>query len=138
MAKGLASYAHRHPELGFFEFIIPQIPGSYSRSHEPRGIVESLLTSKKYAVPLTVLHPFFMVGLVVTYLSTGRFDVANNAPVIAVIDQTSTLITGRPGARATPSPETGSATTADSTDSDRSCKGKNSMTAAVDLLPSLR
>jgi hypothetical protein len=138
IAKGLASYAHRHPELGFFEFIIPQIPGSYSRSHKPRGIVESLLTSKKYAVPITVLHPFFMVGLVVTYLSTGRFNVANNAPVIAVIDQTSTLVTGRPGARATPSPETARGTTADSTDSDRNCQGKNSMTAAVDLLPSLR
>jgi hypothetical protein len=97
IAKGLSSYARHHDDLEFSEFIIPQVPGSYPRSHKPQGVVESLCTSKKYAVPIAVLHPYFMVGIALTYITVGRFNVSNNSPVIAIVDQTQALLEGGPG-----------------------------------------
>jgi hypothetical protein len=57
VAKSLAAYALHHDQLELNEIIIPQIPGSFPRSHTPRGIMESLLKTKKYALPIVVFHP---------------------------------------------------------------------------------
>jgi hypothetical protein len=75
--------------------VIPQVPGTIPRSHPPRGIVESLLKTKKYAVPIAVFHPYVLAGIAVTYLTNGRFDLAKNAPEIPVTDQEQTLLSGK-------------------------------------------
>jgi hypothetical protein len=95
IAKSLANYAHRHEELELYEIIIPQIPGSTPRSHMPRGVVESLLKTKKYAVPIAVLNPYVLAGIAVTYLTSGRFEIAKHAPVVPVLAQEQTLANGR-------------------------------------------
>lgn len=95
LAKSLASYAHRHDQLDLNEIIIPQIPGSISRSHTNRGVVESLLKSKKYAIPIVVLQPYVLAGIAVTYLTSGRFKLAKNAPSIAVMDQEQAMVGGK-------------------------------------------
>jgi hypothetical protein len=95
IAKSLVTYAHRHDELELSEVVIPQVPGTIPRSHRPRGVVESLLKTKKYALPIAVFHPYFLAGIAVTYLTNGRFEFAKNAPEIAVTDQEQTLVSGK-------------------------------------------
>jgi hypothetical protein len=95
IAKSLTTYAHRHDELEFSEVVIPQVPGTIPRSHTPRGVVESLLKTKKYAVPIAVFHPYFLAGIAVTYLTNGRFNFQKNALEIPVTDQEQTLVSGK-------------------------------------------
>jgi len=95
IAKSLVTYAHRHDELELSEVVIPQVPGTIPRSHTPRGVVESLLKTKKYAVPIAVFHPYVLAGIAVTYLTNGRFEFAKNAPEIPVTDQEQTLVSGK-------------------------------------------
>ncbi len=95
IAKSLVTYAHRHDELELSEIVIPQVPGTIPRSHTPRGVVESLLKTKKYAVPIAVFHPYFLAGIAVTYLTNGRFEFAKNAPEIPLTDQEETLVSGK-------------------------------------------
>jgi hypothetical protein len=74
VAKSVVKYSRKHPDLHLFCFMIPQIGGDAPRSYNNRGIFESLLMTKKYAVPLVVLHPFISAALAVGYLTGGRFD----------------------------------------------------------------
>jgi hypothetical protein len=57
IAKSLVKFSERNPEVEFWAFIIPQVPGTVPRSTPVRGIAESLLKTKKYMVPLALLHP---------------------------------------------------------------------------------
>jgi hypothetical protein len=43
--------------------------------------VESVVKSKKYVVPLAVLNPELTAGLVVAYLTDGRFKAPKDAAV---------------------------------------------------------
>jgi len=95
IARSLTSYAHHHGGLELHEIIIPQIPGSIRRSHTPRGVVESLLKTKKYALPIAALQPYVLAGIAATYLAMGRFNLSNNAPVVPVIEQEQLLANGR-------------------------------------------
>jgi hypothetical protein len=95
IAKSIATYARHHDELELSEVVIPQVPGTIARSHTPRGIAESLLKTKKYAVPIAVFHPYFLAGIAVTYLTNGRFAFGKNVPEIPVEDQEQTLVSGR-------------------------------------------
>jgi hypothetical protein len=97
IAKALVNYSHRHDGLDLNEIIIPQVPGDIPRSHAPRGIVESLLKTKKYVVPIAVLNPYIVAGIAVTYLTNGRFALAKNAPIIPVMDQEQSLVGGKTG-----------------------------------------
>lgn len=80
VARSLTKYAKRHPELDFSTFVIPQVPGTINRSHPINGVVESLVKSKKYVVPLFVLSPQITAGMVVAYLADGRFKAPKDAP----------------------------------------------------------
>jgi hypothetical protein len=95
IAKSLVTFAHRNDGLELSEIVIPQVPGTIPRSHPPRGVVESLLKTKKYAVPIAVLNPYVLVGIAVTYLTNGRFEFAKNVPVVPVMDQEQALFMGR-------------------------------------------
>jgi hypothetical protein len=61
--------------------MIPQVPGSIKRSHSIDGVMESVVKSKKYVLPLAVLNPEVAAGLVVAYLTDGRFKAPKNARV---------------------------------------------------------
>jgi hypothetical protein len=80
VARSLTKYAKRHPDLDFSTFVIPQVPGSIDRSHRVNGVVEAMLKSKKYVVPLVVLNPQLTAGMVVAYLADGRFAPPKDAP----------------------------------------------------------
>jgi hypothetical protein len=95
VAKSLSAYAHHHDQLELNEIIIPQIPGTFSRSHTPRGVLESLLKTKKYALLIVVFHPYYLAGIAVAYLATGRFDLAKQAKAVGAPDQEQALISGK-------------------------------------------
>jgi hypothetical protein len=81
VARSLTKYADRHPELAFSTFMIPQVPGSIHRSHPVDGVLESVVKSKKYVVPLAVLSPEVAAGFIVAYLTDGRFKAPKDAAV---------------------------------------------------------
>jgi hypothetical protein len=81
LAKLLVKFSKRHPELESSSFVVPQVPGSMPRSTAVHGVIESVLKSKKYLVPVALLHPFVTGGLAVAYVSDGRFDPSKHAMV---------------------------------------------------------
>jgi hypothetical protein len=74
VAKSLVKYQHRHTDLQFSSFVIPQIPGSRHPSQPVDGVAEALVRSKKYVVPLVILHPFVTGSIAFLYLGEGRFS----------------------------------------------------------------
>ncbi|MGC2617720.1 MAG: hypothetical protein WA414_01700 [Acidobacteriaceae bacterium] len=80
-AKSLVKYACRHPDVEMRTFVIPQVPGTIPRSKPVDGVVESLVKSKKYVVPLAALHPFVAGTLIAAYLGDGRFKPDPHAEV---------------------------------------------------------
>lgn len=83
MAKTMIKFSARHSQLQFSRFVIPQIPGSVTRSTPVHGVVESFLKSKKYIVPSAVASPIFAGCVAAVYVGTGagRFDPARQALV---------------------------------------------------------
>jgi hypothetical protein len=81
ISKLLVKYSARHPELQSSSFVIPQVPGSLGRSTRVHGVVESVLKSKKYLLPVAVLHPVITGILAAAYVSDGRFDPARHAMI---------------------------------------------------------
>lgn len=81
VAKALSYFSRHHPEMGLHEFAIEQVPGTIPRSRPVHGVLESILKSKKYVVPLTVLHPVIAASLAVSYVRGGRFNLSRAASV---------------------------------------------------------
>jgi hypothetical protein len=76
-AKSLVHYGDRHPGADLSTFVIAQVPGTISRSSAVRGVIESLIKSKRYIVPLTglaVLHPAVGGGLAYGIIEGSHFD----------------------------------------------------------------
>jgi hypothetical protein len=76
-ARCLVKYAKKHPEVHLGGFVIPQIAGTVPRSSAVRGVLESILKSKKYIVPLAplaILHPYFGGSLAFAWVEDGHFD----------------------------------------------------------------
>jgi hypothetical protein len=76
-ANSLARYAKRHPALQLSGFEIPQVPGTLERSRPVRGVLEALVRTKKYILPLAplaLLHPYFGGSLVVAWIQGGHFN----------------------------------------------------------------
>ena len=74
VAKAFVRYGERHPEIALRGFLLPQVPGNRPHSDRARGILESLLRMKRYAIPLTVVEPWIPLGLAAGYWGTGRFN----------------------------------------------------------------
>ncbi|MGE0448187.1 MAG: hypothetical protein AB7Q29_01240 [Vicinamibacterales bacterium] len=74
VGQSLARFGGRRPELQLSGFVIPQIPGSRSRSRKTRGVLESLVKTKKYAIPLAIVQPWVPTGFAAGYLVRGRFN----------------------------------------------------------------
>jgi len=76
-ANCLVRYGRKHPSLQFSSFVIDQVPGTVPRSAAVRGVLESLIKSKRYIVPLAplaVLHPFVGGGLAYAWVERSHFD----------------------------------------------------------------
>jgi hypothetical protein len=76
-AKSLVNYGKRHRDLQFSMFVIPQVDGTVPRSSAVRGVLESLVKSKRYALPLVsvaALHPYFGGSLAVAWIEGARFN----------------------------------------------------------------
>lgn len=81
-AHSLEKYAKRHSDLEFTTFVIPQVPGTIHRSTPVHGVIESLIETKKYVLPLAVLHPAIAGGLVVVYFGDGRFHPGGQKEIV--------------------------------------------------------
>ena len=77
-AHSLEKYARRHPDLKFTTFVIPQVPGSIHRSSDVHGILDSVLETPKYVLPLAVLHPVVAGSLIAVYIGGGRYHPGAN------------------------------------------------------------
>ena len=76
-AKCLVRYSKGHPGLASWSFIIDQVPGTVPRSRPVRGVVESLLKSKRYILPmapLAMLHPYLGGTLILAWVQEGHFN----------------------------------------------------------------
>lgn len=67
-------YSARRPDIELSAFIISQIPGSRRESRNARGVLESLVKTKKYAIPLAVVQPWLPTTFAASYLVNGRFN----------------------------------------------------------------
>lgn len=72
-AHALERYAKRHPNLALATFVVPQVPGKIGRSGSIHGVLDSVLETKKYVLPLAILHPFVAGSLIAVYLGGGRY-----------------------------------------------------------------
>ena len=90
VARSLVAYSTKHPEVHMTAFVIPQVPGSMPRSHSVDGVTESLVKSKKYLIPLTVLAPEITGGVVVAYVLDGRLKLPKGTPVFDIGDEETT------------------------------------------------
>jgi hypothetical protein len=95
VARSLTKYAKKNPEVPFTVWVIPQVVGEIPRSHAIDGVMESLVKSKKYVVPLAVFYPEFTAVLGGTYLTTGRFAAPKDAMVVMVPGEDARVILGR-------------------------------------------
>ena len=75
-AKSLVSYSQKH-DIPLETLTIPQVAGTIPRSTAVRGVLQSLVKSKRYAIPLAglaVFHPFFGGGMIAAWFQGKRFD----------------------------------------------------------------
>ena len=98
VARSLTKFAKKNPELPFTVFVIPQVPGEIPRSHHVDGVVESVVKSKKYVVPLAVFYPEFTAVLGVTYLTDGRFTPPKDAPEVMLPSESARAVVARKNA----------------------------------------
>lgn len=75
-AHSLQKYGKRHSDLEFSTFVILQVPGTIHRSTPVHGVIESLIETKKYVLPLALLHPVVAGSLVAVYFGDGRYHPA--------------------------------------------------------------
>jgi hypothetical protein len=94
VARALTKYAKKNPEVPFTVWVVPQVPGEIPRSHGIDGVMESLVKTKKYVVPLAVFYPEFTAVLGGTYLTKGRFSAPKDAPVVMVPGEDARVILG--------------------------------------------
>jgi hypothetical protein len=101
LARTFAKYSRRHADLETSKFVIPQVPGTIPRSKRIRGVLEVMLTSKKYMLPIFLVHPYAAAGAVAMYAGYWHFNIGNKAPVLDAKFQLGTAMKPRdlPGFR---------------------------------------
>ena len=76
-AQSLVKYSKHHQDLPLSTIVIPQVAGTIPRSSAVRGVLESLVKSKRYAIPLisvAALHPYFGGVLALDWIEGSHFD----------------------------------------------------------------
>lgn len=82
LARTLSKYSHRHAELQSSKFVIPQVPGAIARSKRVKGVLEVMLTSKKYMLPIFLFHPYSAGAAVALYIEHWHFNPGKNALIL--------------------------------------------------------
>ena len=82
LARTLSNYSHHHPELQTSSFVIPQVPGTIARSKRVRGVLEVMLTSTKYMLPIFLFHPYAASIAVAVYVEHWHFNPGKNALIL--------------------------------------------------------
>jgi len=95
LARTLSKFSRRHPELQASNFVIPQIPGAIPRSKRVRGVLEVMLTSKKYMLPIFLFHPYAAGCAVAVYVEHWHFNPGKNAPILDSEHQLNAALTSR-------------------------------------------
>jgi hypothetical protein len=90
VARSLVEYSQKDPSVNMTAFVIRQVPGTIPRSHAVDGVAESLVKSKKYLIPMTILAPEVTGGVVVAYLADGRLKLPKGTPVFHIGDEETT------------------------------------------------
>ena len=90
VARSLVAYSQKYPDVNMSAFVIPQVPGTIPRSHAVDGVTESLVKSKKYLIPMTILAPAVTGAVVVAYLADGRLKLPKGTPVFNIGDEETT------------------------------------------------
>jgi hypothetical protein len=101
-AKRIVAYARKHEDLDFSVYIVPQTPGSIPRSGPVRDVLEALIKSKKYAVPLALLsvwHPGVGAGLAYAWIEGSRFNPKRTANADGAIVLEPEMVAGKMQAR---------------------------------------
>jgi hypothetical protein len=93
LARTLSKYSKQHPELQGSRFVIPQVPGTIPRSKRVRGVLEVMLTSKKYMLPIFLFHPYAAGAAVAVYVGHWHFNPGKNAPILDSRRQLATALT---------------------------------------------
>ncbi len=107
VAKSLVKFSQKHPELQFSAFIVEQVSGDIPRSKRVRGVLEALVKTKKYAVPMLAVHVLLTPALAVGYFTTGRFNPSKYAVATydpAALEQRALLRNGVAVAATVPPP----------------------------------
>jgi hypothetical protein len=73
IAKSLVKYSKRHPEVQLSASFISQVLGTPA-SKPVQGVLESIVRSKKYVVPLAFFHPVIAATVATGYLAQGRLN----------------------------------------------------------------
>lgn len=95
-AHSLVNYSKHHRDLQFSTFVIPQVPGSVPRSSPVRGVLESLVKSKRYALPLVsvaALHPVVGGSIAFAWLEGARFNPRHTGESAAAPAEPSAIVT---------------------------------------------
>ncbi|MGH9585339.1 MAG: hypothetical protein ACRD3F_00185 [Acidobacteriaceae bacterium] len=72
-AHSFTRYARHHSDLEFTTFVVPQVSGPIRRSIAVHGILDSVLETPKYALPIAILQPIVAGSLLAVYFGDGRF-----------------------------------------------------------------
>ncbi len=82
-ARCLVKYSRRNSDLRYSSLVIQQVPGTLPRSRRVDGVLESFVRSKKYVVPVAVLHPIIAGSVVAAYLTEAHFEERPRAGAVA-------------------------------------------------------
>ena len=93
LARSLSRYSWRHPELRLSRFVIPQVPGTISRSKRVKGVFEVMLTAKKYMLPIFLFHPYAAGAAVAVYIEHWHFNPGKNTLILDAKNQLGPALT---------------------------------------------
>ena len=95
LARTLANFSNRHPELQPSKFVIPQVPGTIPRSKRVKGVFEVMLTAKKYMWPIFLFQPYIAVSAVAVYTQHWHFNPGKNAPILDAKHELNAALTSK-------------------------------------------
>jgi hypothetical protein len=79
--------------LQALSYVIPQVPGPIARSKRVRGVLEAILTSKKYMLPIFLFHPYAAGSALTLYVAFWHFNPGKNSLILDSKNQLNAALT---------------------------------------------